>query len=113
MKLTTNILFLGVLAVVRTQAVSANSSKAIDIYEEYCVSCHAPGNIMVASPKLHKRTQWEQRLQKGYSSVLENALNGFNAMPPMGGCDTCSANDIEATLRYMAAPALESSGYNN
>lgn len=77
-----------------------------DIYEQHCAACHAPANIMVASPKLHNRAQWAARLDAGFDVVLQNGLDGINAMPPMGACEDCTPDDIEAAIRYMAEPAL-------
>ena len=77
-----------------------------EVYEQHCAACHAPSNIMVASPKLHNAAQWEPRLEADFDAVLDRAINGFKAMPAMGGCDVCSVEDIEAAIRYMAAPAL-------
>nr|WP_272210244.1 c-type cytochrome [Marinicella sp. W31]MDC2876109.1 c-type cytochrome [Marinicella sp. W31] len=76
------------------------------VYGHHCAACHAPHVIMVASPKLHDERAWSQRLEKGFNAVLSNALNGIGAMPEMGGCSECSEAEIEAALRYMAAPAL-------
>ena len=77
-----------------------------DIYEQHCAACHSPSNIMVAFPKLHNRAQWSARLEAGFETVLGNAIRGITAMPPMGGCETCTEEEIEAAIRYMAAPAL-------
>lgn len=77
-----------------------------DTYEAVCVGCHAPSNIMVSSPKLHRAADWVPRLEKGFDAVLDHAVNGVNAMPAMGTCSDCTLEAIAAAIRYMAAPAL-------
>lgn len=77
-----------------------------EVYETSCAACHAPSNIMVSSPKLRDRVQWERRLQAGFETVLQRAIKGFNAMPAKGACEGCSEEEIEAAIRFMAAPAL-------
>ncbi len=34
-------------------------------------------------------------------TLLSNALNGFNAMPPRGTCADCSEEEIQAAINYM------------
>ena len=74
------------------------------IYREHCAACHAPENIMVASPKLGNASAWERRLEKGFDAVLANALAGVGAMPPKGMCVDCTMDDLEAAIRYMIVP---------
>lgn len=101
--ITTSILL---LALGTSGAQSGSPDAGQEIYEQHCATCHAASNIMVASPKLHNGAQWAARLQAGFDAVLGNAITGINAMPTMGSCETCTVDEIEVAIRYMAAPAL-------
>lgn len=71
-----------------------------DIYNQACVACHAAG--VLGAPKLQVAADWQPRLdEKGLDGVWQNAINGINAMPPMGTCGTCSEDDIKAAIEYM------------
>jgi len=34
-------------------------------------------------------------------TVLKHAVEGYNAMPPMGTCSDCSEDEIQAAIDYM------------
>jgi cytochrome c5 len=34
-------------------------------------------------------------------TILANAINGINAMPPRGTCNSCSDEEIQASIDYM------------
>ena len=71
-----------------------------DIYKAHCTACHAVG--VLGAPKTHNAGDWKPRLDaKGYDQVWENAINGINAMPPMGTCGSCSNDDIKSAIDYM------------
>ena len=44
---------------------------------------------------------WTDRLAQGMDVLLEHSINGFNAMPPRGGCMNCTDEEIEAAIEYM------------
>ncbi|MFD1327191.1 c-type cytochrome [Mycoplana ramosa] len=90
----------------KAQLDSSDWNVGKEVYESSCAACHAPSNIMVSSPKLRDRVQWERRLKAGFETVLQRAMDGFNAMPAKGACEDCSEEEIEAAIRYMASPAL-------
>lgn len=71
------------------------------VYEAVCSACHMPGNIMVPAPKAWNATDWRSRLAGGRDRLLTNAIKGVNAMPAMGGCDSCSVEDIRGAIEYM------------
>lgn len=78
-----------------------------EIVNNACVACHGSG--VMNAPVMGKAGDWEPRLQdKGFSTLVENAVNGINAMPPKGGDPSLSEEAIEKAVRYM----LEESGLN-
>ena len=85
-----------------TEAVQANDEGRA-IYTSVCSACHAPENVMVSSPKAGDTAEWSKRLAKGLESVTDNAVNGFNAMPPKGGASELSREQIRQAIQHMVA----------
>ncbi len=85
-------------AVAATAAAGPRSGK--DIYNQACTACHSSG--VLGAPKTKDAADWKPRLDaKGFDTVWQNAINGINAMPPMGTCGSCSEDDIKAAIEYM------------
>lgn len=80
-------------------AADAGPKSGADIYNTACVACHGSG--VLGAPKLHDAADWQPRMEKGYDTVWQNAINGINAMPAMGTCGSCSNDDIKAAIDYM------------
>ena len=70
-------------------------------YQQSCNVCHASG--MAGAPKFDDTAEWQKRLaDKGLDTLVANAINGVNAMPPRGMCMTCSDDNIAALVEYLA-----------
>lgn len=70
------------------------------IYDQACTACHTAG--VLGAPKNQNAADWQPRLdEKGFDTVWQNAINGINAMPPMGTCGDCSDEDIKIAIEYM------------
>ena len=82
----------------QTAAASGPRSGA-DIYKASCSACHGPG--VLGAPKVGDAAAWGPRLEQGFDTVLQHAINGFNAMPPRGTCASCSDDDIKAAIEHM------------
>lgn len=81
-------------------AAAGGAKSGADIYNQACVACHGAG--VLGAPKLQDAADWQPRLdEKGLDTVVLNAINGINAMPPMGTCGSCSNDDIKAAVEYM------------
>ncbi len=71
-----------------------------EVYQTACMACHGAG--VLGAPKLQVAADWQPRLdERGLDGIWENALNGYNAMPPRGTCATCSDDEIKAAIEYM------------
>lgn len=80
-------------------AASSGPRTGKDVYEGSCGTCH---NIGVANaPKLGDAADWGTRLTKGVETLYTHAIDGFNGMPAMGLCATCSEDEIKAGVDYM------------
>ena len=78
-----------------------------DVYQAVCMACHAAENVMVSSPKQGDAKEWQRRLSRAGSlgALADNAVNGYEAMPPKGGHTELTRSQIEAAIRFMMQPA--------
>lgn len=83
-----------------TAAAASGPRTGKQIYDQACVACHTAG--VLGAPKLQVAADWKPRLdEKGFDQVWKNAVNGINAMPPMGTCGDCTEEDIKIAIEYM------------
>jgi len=82
-------------------AVASGPRSPEDIYKTSCLACHATDAI--GAPMFGNVASWKDRIAKGEQTLIDNAINGFNAMPAMGTCASCSKDDIKETVKYMVA----------
>ena len=73
------------------------------VYNSKCMACHTTG--AAGAPKLGDAAAWAPRVAAGQETLMANAINGLNAMPPKGMCYDCTDEDYKAMIEYMAAPA--------
>ena len=86
---------------VAVAAAPAKPKTAKEIYDATCVACHGSG--VLNAPKFGDKAGWADRIAKGNDTLLKNAINGLNAMPPRGGNAGLSDEDVKRTLDYMLA----------
>jgi cytochrome c5 len=78
----------------------AKAPRAPDtILNQYCNVCHLTG--WNGAPLSGDATDWQPRLSTGFDSLLKNARQGINNMPPMGTCQDCTDAELEAAIRKM------------
>ncbi len=80
---------------------AAGPKSGEEIYNGSCMACHATG--AAGAPKLGDAAAWAPRIAKGMDSLVANATNGLNAMPPKGLCMACSDADLKAAIDYMVS----------
>ena len=89
-------------AAMTADAGEAAAPKSGDqVYSSSCLACHATG--VAGAPKLGDAAAWAPRIAKGMDSLISNAINGINAMPPKGLCMTCSSEELQAAVEYMVS----------
>ncbi len=71
------------------------------IYQAHCAACHASG--LAGAPRYGDEKQWATRLKQGLDLLHRHALNGIGAMPPKGGCASCSEDQILSAADYIIA----------
>ena len=76
-----------------------------DIYDTNCIVCH--GMEGTGAPQSGKLADWQERSDKGMDAMLDNAMDGFQAMPPMGGCFDCTEGDFRQLITFMTGGKLQ------
>lgn len=87
-------------------STTASSSRAGQLVATVCTTCHGAG--LLGAPVLGNHILWAPRIAQGKAVLYDHALHGFHgAMPPKGGCTTCSDDDIRAAVDLMVNKAGE------
>ena len=82
-------------------AASSGPKSGEEVYNASCMSCHGTG--AAGAPKLGDAAVWAPRIAAGMDSLLANATNGLNAMPPKGLCMACSEAELQGAIEYMVS----------
>ncbi|MBV1776003.1 c-type cytochrome [Burkholderiaceae bacterium DAT-1] len=69
------------------------------VYESVCVSCHGAG--LAGSPKFGDAAAWGARISKGFQTLVDHALKGFNAMPAKGGAADLTDDEVARAVAFM------------
>lgn len=80
------------------EPITAETGKLV--YESHCDVCHGTG--AAGAPRIGDVNAWQARLTQGINVLIQHAINGYNSMPPKGGCNTCSDDEIKAAVQYLA-----------
>ncbi len=81
-------------------AAASGPRSGKEIYDASCNVCHGAG--VAGAPKLGDAADWSARLGNGgVETLYTHAIKGFNGMPAMGLCATCSEDEIKLTVDYM------------
>ncbi|MGC8119714.1 c-type cytochrome [Marinobacter sp. VGCF2001] len=73
------------------------------IYQRSCQACHARGTS--DAPLTGHGAAWQQRLDKGMDTLVNNVVAGIGGMPPYGLCMDCNTEEFRQLIRFMAIPA--------
>jgi cytochrome c5 len=66
-----------------------------------CALCHITGEA--GAPVVGDTAEWQRRLEQGEEAIINNVVEGFNSMPPLGYCMACEVSDFRAMVAYMAS----------
>ena len=94
---------------------SLQGTEARSLWLDTCEGCHAYGIAGAPNPKSF--AEWAPRIAKGKSVLYNHALEGFfgaggTMMPPRGGNDSLTDEEVKLAVDYMVALA-ESYGKKN
>lgn len=89
-----------------SSAAAADSDDAApgkSTYESVCIACHS--GAMADIPALGDADAWAPRIEKGMDTLYKHAIEGFQGdsmmMPPKGGDDSLSDDEVKAAVDYM------------
>lgn len=68
------------------------------IYDRVCAACHDAG--VAGAPTLARDT-WGDRLDQDREDLIASVINGLGAMPPRGGRNDLSDEQVAASVDYM------------
>ncbi len=69
-----------------------------DTYKASCAVCHATDAM--GAPDVGNKAAWAKVMEQGMDTVLKNAINGKNGMPPKGGT-SLPDDKIKEAIEYM------------
>jgi cytochrome c5 len=69
------------------------------IYDRVCYKCHRSGTL--GAPSAGNKQAWAHRVKNGIGSLYKSALNGKNDMPPRGGKEELTDEEVKAAVDYM------------
>ena len=92
------------------QYEQANLVQGRAVWLENCETCHAYG--IAGAPLPDASGRWDERLAKGREALYEHAIDGFfgpggTMMPPRGGNDALTNDEVTAAVDYMLKLAAE------
>src|SRR5690554_7848033 len=77
-------------------AASSGPRAGNEVYDTACMACHTTG--AAGAPVIGDAGAWAPRIEKGLETLIDQAINGFQAMPAKGGCANCSDEEVEAAV---------------
>jgi len=81
-------------------ALAPADARLAALYEGSCKACHAIEAS--GAPLVHDIAAWDVRWKQGEEVLLDHTIQGFQAMPALGQCATCTQDDFRALIRFMA-----------
>ncbi|MGM0701927.1 MAG: c-type cytochrome [Pseudomonadota bacterium] len=76
-----------------------------EIYSSVCAACHDTG--AAGAPTRGSEDAWAERVEKGFATLLDHSINGFNAMPARGGNSSLSDAEVEAATAHLVDPVMD------
>jgi cytochrome c5 len=74
------------------------------VFQSLCKTCHEAG--IAGAPKVGDKAAWAPSIKKGYETLVQHALNGFQepgkVMPPKGGNPDLADVEVQRAVVYMA-----------
>ena len=77
------------------------------IVAHFCANCHAiKPMISIGAPRVGIDADWQTRVTQGLQMMFKHTDEGFNAMPPRGGCFECNDEQLILAIKAMLSPEM-------
>jgi cytochrome c5 len=84
------------------KSIRGKKNEGEQIYNHFCVNCHAKKPVIpLGAPRKGEQNDWEIRLKQDFALLFKHSDEGFNAMPPRGGCFECSDEQLILAIIEM------------
>ncbi|CEG56421.1 c-type cytochrome [Legionella fallonii] len=81
------------------KTISGSKNEGEQIYNHFCANCHAAKPLIpLGAPRIGMESDWSLRVKQGINVLFEHTNEGFNAMPPRGGCFECTDDQLLLTI---------------
>lgn len=87
-------------AVAHAQTLTPADARLADLYAQSCKTCHTV--LDTGAPLSGDAGAWEARWKKGVPALVTSTVSGLGGMPAGGQCFSCTADDYEGLIRFMA-----------
>ncbi len=75
-------------------------------YTQSCAACHNSG--AAGAPRLGNSDDWSARMDKGFDTLVEHTIEGFNnIMPPRGMCFDCTDEELAEVVQYILDESIQ------
>lgn len=82
--------------------IAGDPDEGQQIVQHYCANCHAQKPIIpLGAPRIGQVNDWKLRVKQGMDVLFKHTDEGFNAMPPRGGCFECSDKQLKLAIAAM------------
>lgn len=69
------------------------------VYQANCAICHDTSRD--GAPRLGYLAAWKRRLKQGEETLVQNALEGVDLMPPRGDNPELTDDEVAGAVRYL------------
>ena len=93
------------LALSFSYATNAAEDTGKEVFIQACESCHSGGfkGWVSGAPAIGEKEDWQKFFKQGEEKMTETTIKGGEGMDPMGGCKTCSNEQIAAAVKYIVS----------
>lgn len=75
------------------------------VFDKVCIQCHGADKTVAFAPKIVNHAEWAPRIAKGFQTLVNSAVNGFQGqgnMPAKGGDTSLTDDEVARAVAYMA-----------
>ena len=86
-------------------SIAGTPDEGEQIVQHFCATCHAVKPLInLGAPRMGQKTDWLTRVHQGLDCLFKHTTEGYNAMPPRGGCFECSDAQLKMAIHAMLPP---------